>query len=155
MANLIGEVTRAFTAAGTEVLENEMGTPTVARQFVVRGGAYRTDDVTVIIGLARDVAGAMILSTSLPTALAYVTHVTGAAKDDLDAMGQSGVGELANVIAGRAGVRMATKGYDMVIMPPTILLRRGATLSTLRLPRLVLPISTPLGLVELHVATKR
>lgn len=152
---MIADVSAAFVASAKEVLAQEMGEPTEPRPVAVRGGPYRTNDVTVVIGLARDVEGALILSLTRETALRYVSHVMGAATDELDQMGQSGIGELANVIAGRAGVRLATKGHDMVIMPPTILLGRGAVISTLRLPRLVIPVQTPFGLVEMHVATKR
>lgn len=152
---MIGDVTEAFVVSAKEVLEQELGGPTESRTVAVRGGPYRTDDVTVIIGLARDVEGAMILSMSDATALLYVSGVMGTTMQTLDPLGQSGIGELANVIAGRAGARLAVKGHDMVIMPPTMLLRRGAIISTLRLPRLVIPVQTPLGLVELHVATKR
>ena len=142
-------------SSAIEVLEQEMGSPSAVRQIAVRGGAYRTDDITVIIGLARDVEGAMILSMDNATALRYIAHVTGEQKDALDALGQSGIGELANVITGRTGVKLAAQQHDMVIMPPAILLGSGAVLSTLKLPRLVIPVTTPLGLIEVHVATQR
>ena len=152
---MIADVSAAFVTSAGEVLGQEMGEPAEPRTVAVRGGPYRTDDVTVVIGLARDVEGALLLSMTRATALHYVSHVMGAETEELDPIAQSGIGELANVIAGRAGVRLAAKGHDMVIMPPTILLGRGAVISTLRLPRLVIPVQTPLGLVELHVATKR
>lgn len=152
---MIADVSEAFEVSAAEVLQQEMGAPTEARPVAVRAGPYRTDDVTVVIGLARGVEGAMILSMTNATALQYVSNVMGTPMEKLDALGQSGVGELANVIAGRAGARLAAKGHDMVIMPPTVLLGRDTVISTLRLPRLVVPVQTPLGLVEIHVATKR
>jgi chemotaxis protein CheX len=72
----------------------------------------------------------------------------------LDEVAQSGIGELANVIAGRAGVLLGEKGHQTLIAPPTIIMGEGTVLSTLGIPRLLIPVHTPLGEVELQLAAK-
>lgn len=148
------DVVQGFIGAAKEVLSQEMGEPIEPQRMVLQGGPYQTNDVTVIIGLAQDVEGAVILSMSADTALRYVSLIMGETLDVLDALAQSGIGELANVIAGRAGVWLGEKGYQTVIAPPTVILGHGTTLSTLSLQRLVVPVHTPLGCVELHLAAK-
>ena len=58
------------------------------------------------------------------------------------------------MIGGRAGVLLSEKGYPTVIAPPTIILGQSTLLSTVGLQRLVVPVQTPLGVVEVQVAAK-
>lgn len=148
------EIMQAFVSAAHEVLMQEMGEPVEPRRISLQGGPYKTREVTVIIGLAQDIEGAVILSMSKQTAVQYVARVIGEAIDELDELAQSGIGELGNVIAGRAGVVLGEKGFQTVIAPPAIILGHETTLSTLALQRLVLPVETPLGVVELQLAAK-
>lgn len=148
------EVVQAFVGSAREVLAQEMGEPVEPQKMVLQGGLYETKDVTVIIGVAQDIEGAVILSMSTETACHYVSHIMGEPCDALDELAQSGIGELCNVIAGRAGALLGEKGYQTLIAPPTVVLGHGTTLSTLSLQRLVVPVLTPLGMVELQLAAK-
>lgn len=148
------DVVQAFIGAAKEVLAQEMGEPVEPQKMVLQGGLYETKDVTVIIGIAQDIKGAVILSMSKETALQYVSLIMGDTHDELDELAQSGIGELCNVIAGRSGALLGEKGYQTVIAPPTIVLGRGTTLSTLSLQRLVVPVVTPVGNVEIQLAAK-
>ena len=148
------DVVQAFVSAAHEVLMQEMGEPAEPQKVKLQGGPYTTKEVTVIIGLAQDIEGAVILGMSTETAVRYVSRVMGEEMDELDELAQSGIGELGNVIAGRAGVVLGEKGYQTVIAPPAIILGHATVLSTLSLQRLVLPVETPLGVVELQLAAK-
>lgn len=148
------DVVQAFIGAAKEVLAQEMGEPVEPQKMVLQGGPYETKDVTVIIGIAQDIEGAVILSMTKDTALRYVSLIMGETIEELDALAQSGIGELCNVIAGRSGALLGEKGYQTVIAPPTMVLGRGTTLSTLSLQRLVVPVITPVGNVEIQLAAK-
>lgn len=148
------DVVQAFIRAAKEVLTQELGEPIEPQRMVLQGGSYKTSDVTVVLGIAQDVEGAVILSMSTETALQYVSRIMGEALDVLDDLAQSGIGELANVIAGRACALLGERGYQTMIAPPTIILGHGATLSTLSLQRLVVPVHTPAGSMELQLAAK-
>ena len=148
------DVMQAFMGAARDVLSQEMGEPVEPQKMTLQGRPYETKDVTVLIGLAQDLEGAVILSMEMETALQYVAHIMGEPVEELDELAQSGIGELANVIAGRAGAHLGEKGYQTVISPPTIIIGRGTVLSTLSLQRLVVPVQTPLGIVELQLAAK-
>lgn len=148
------DVVQAFVSAAHEVLMQEMGEPVEPQKIKLQGGPYATREVTVVIGLAQDIEGAVILSMSKATAVHYVSRVMGEQIDELDELAQSGIGELGNVIAGRAGVVLGEKGFQTLIAPPTIILGHNTILSTLGLQRLVVPVQTPLGVVELQLAAK-
>ncbi len=148
------DIVQAFVGSAREVLAQEMGEPAEPQKMTLQGGPYKTGDVTVVIGLAQAIEGNVILGLSKETALAYVARVMGEPIGELDELAQSGIGELGNVIAGRAGVVLSEKGYPTVIAPPTILLGHSTLLSTLGLQRLLVPVQTPLGVVELQLAAK-
>ena len=148
------EVIQAFVGAARDVLAQEMGEPIEPQKVKLQGGPYQTDEVTVIIGLAQDIEGSVILSMSLAMSCNYISSIMGEPVTELDELAQSGIGELANVIAGRAGIALGEKGHDVVISPPTILIGSKSTLSTLGLQRLVVPVITPMGTIEVQIAAK-
>jgi chemotaxis protein CheX len=74
--------------------------------------------------------------------------------DDFDELAQSGIGELGNVITGRAGVLLADAGYPSNITPPALVLGRGTMITTLDLNRLVFPLETEAGCLEIQVVLK-
>jgi chemotaxis protein CheX len=61
---------------------------------------------------------------------------------EFDSLAQSGVAELGNVISGRATVKLSQAGYSADISPPTLILEKGLTVSTLDFPRIVVPLET-------------
>lgn len=148
------DIVQAFVSSAREVLAQEMGEPVEPQKMTLQGGPYQTNDVTVVIGLAQAIEGNVILDMSKETALQYIARVMGEPAGELDELAQSGIGELGNVIAGRAGVVLSEKGYPTAIAPPMIVLGKGTALSTLGLPRLVVPVQTPLGIIELQLAAK-
>ena len=74
---------------------------------------------------------------------------------EFDALAQSGIGELGNVITGRAGVLLAQAGYPSNITPPALVIGKGSMITTLDLIRLVLPLETNVGSLEIQVVLKK
>ncbi len=73
---------------------------------------------------------------------------------ELDALAESGIGELGNVITGRAAVLLADAGYRSDIAPPALIIGRGTMVTTLDLNRLVVPLRTEVGDIEIQVVLK-
>jgi chemotaxis protein CheX len=69
-------------------------------------------------------------------------------------LAQSGIGELGNVITGRAGILLAEAGYPSNITPPALVVGKGTLVTTLDLNRLVFPLQTEQGPLEIHVVLK-
>ena len=101
------EVIKAFTSAARDVLAQELGEPIELQDARLQGGPYRVGDITVVVGLAQDIEGAVLMCLSTATAQQYLSNVLGEQVEELDEIALSGIGELGNMIAGTAGARLA------------------------------------------------
>jgi chemotaxis protein CheX len=88
------------------------------------------------------------------TARAIVSRLMDQEFPEFDSLAQSGIGELGNVITGRAGVLLAEAGYSSNITPPALLVGKGTMVTTLDLNRLVLPLETEVGPIEIQVVLR-
>jgi chemotaxis protein CheX len=70
----------------------------------------------------------------------------------LDHLAQNGIGEIGNVITGRAAVLLAEAGFPSDIAPPMLIVGRGTMLTTLAIQRVAMPLETEFGPIEVQVA---
>ncbi|HIC89057.1 MAG TPA: chemotaxis protein CheX, partial [Anaerolineae bacterium] len=143
-----------FITAAAEVLEAETGTTLERGEVSLQQATYTTDDVTTVLTLVGDVVGVVLYDMPTQMALALVSKILGQRFEELDELAQSGIGELGNVITGRAGVKLATSGYETRLSVPTLIIGRGTTVSTLDLPHLVVPLHTQYGTMRIHLALR-
>jgi chemotaxis protein CheX len=73
---------------------------------------------------------------------------------EFDNLAQSGIGELGNVISGKATVNLSNAGFKATISPPTLVIGDGAQISTLDFSRVVVPFDTEAGRVIVHLAVR-
>jgi chemotaxis protein CheX len=95
-----------------------------------------------------------MLTMSQQTARAIVSRMMGQEFPTLDMLAQSGIAEVANVITGRAAVLLSEAGYPSDLAPPMLLVGRDTLISTLDVQRLVIPMTTEFGNLEVQVALK-
>ncbi len=143
-----------FVEAAYEVLKAETRIEVNRGELSLDKSPYQTDDVTVIIALVGAVEGTVFYSMNEATASNFATLILGEEQHLADSLAQSGIAELGNVITGRATVLLAQAGYEANISPPTLLLGRGATISTLDFPRLVVPLVSESGTLMIHIALR-
>ena len=124
------QVVNRYVESALNVISKETGSQAVRGGLLLEGNPYTTEDVTAIIGVAGMLSGSLYLSMSEATALKLISAILGQEATELDALAQSGIAEMANVIAGTAGTELANEGLDTVINPPLVLVGRGARLST-------------------------
>ncbi len=143
-----------FVEAAYEVLKAEANTPMRRGDLSLDKGAYYTDDVTVIISLVGDIEGIVFYGFTTQAALNIASNMLGEKVKEMDSLAQSGIAELGNVITGRASVKLSRNGFQSTISPPTLLLGKGATISTLDFPRVVVPLTSEIGVVTIHLALR-
>ncbi len=143
-----------FVEAASEVLQAECGVEVSRGNLTLHKSALTTDDVTVLISLVGQVQGVVLYGLSEKTGLALVSRVMGQEFPEFDNLAQSGVAELGNVISGQATIRLSKAGYSANISPPTLIHGRGVTISTLDFARVVVPLTTELGEVSVHLALR-
>lgn len=148
------QVVNRYAQSALNVISKETGMPVSRGSDIVEGNPYTTEDVTAVIGVSGMLRGSIYLSMSEPTALKLISSIIGQDVDELDDLGQSGIAEIANVIAGAAGINLAEEGIATTINPPLVLVGRGARLSTVEIQRLVVVLTTSHGDVRLHVALR-
>jgi len=96
----------------------------------------------------------VLYGMSIPTSLAIVSRIMGQTFAEFDGLAQSGVGELGNVISGKATINLSNAGYQTTISPPTLVVGEGAQISTLDFSRIVVPLETEVGQLVVHLAVR-
>jgi chemotaxis protein CheX len=148
------QIVNRYVQAALDVIAKETGLPAQRGGVLLEGNPYTTEDITAVIGVSGQLSGSLYLSMSKDVALKIIGAILGQETKELDELGQSGVAEMANVIAGTAGINLAVEGIATVINPPLVLVGRGAKLFTVEIQRLVVPLATTYGEVKLHVALR-
>ncbi|HPH96732.1 MAG TPA: chemotaxis protein CheX [Anaerolineaceae bacterium] len=143
-----------FVEAAYEVLKAEAHITMTRGELSLEKSPYVTDDVTVLISLVGDVQGTVFYGMNAKTCVAISSAIMGEQLKELNNLAQSGIAELGNVITGRASVKLSQTGFQSTISPPTLLLAKGATISTLDFARLVVPLTSDVGNIVIHLALR-
>jgi len=148
------QLVNCYVRAAADVIATETGSPVKRGGVRLERGAFTSEEVTAIVGVNGAMGGSFYLSMSEGTALNLVTSMMGQPMTEFDELAQSGIAELANVVAGAASVGLADLGYTTNITPPMLLLGANAKISSVEIQRLVVPLSTNHGSVHVHVALR-
>jgi chemotaxis protein CheX len=148
------EIINPFLQAASEVLESELGAAPQRGTIGLQRSAYTSDEVTAVVAVTGEVAGMVLFAMAESTARAIVSTMMGQDFPELDALAQSGIAEIGNVITGRAAVLLSEAGFPSDLAPPMLLIGRGTMISTLDVQRLVIPMETEFGKIEIQVALK-
>jgi chemotaxis protein CheX len=149
---LRAEFINPFLIAATDVLKSEINSEPTKGPLSLEHKPFTTQEVTALIAVTGNVQGSVFYCLSERTALNLVGIMMGKRYPFFDEMAKSGIAELGNVITGRASMLLAEAGYPSKIAPPVMLEGRGTMISTLKIPRLVVPLETKHGVLEVHVA---
>ena len=87
-------------------------------------------DVTVLVGLAGQLRGALMLSINTKTVLCMASRMIGAELTHLDELAKSAVAELTNMVSGCATTNLEQLGYPCQISAPTVVTGAGTEIST-------------------------
>ncbi len=143
-----------FIRAAVDVLKAEVGAEVQRGELSLQKSALTSDDITVLINLIGDVYGVVMYGMPTATGLNMVSKIMGQEFSELNALAQSGVAELGNVISGQATIRFSEAGYRSNISTPMVLTGRVIEMSTLDFHRLVVPLETQFGLFTVHLALR-
>jgi len=148
------EFINPFVQAVTEVLESELGSAPERGNIGLQRSAYTSNEVTAVVAVAGEVAGMVMFAMTAKTAQGMVSKMLGQDFPEFDALAQSGIAEIGNVITGRAAVLLSEAGFPSDLAPPMLLIGKNTMISTLDVQRLVIPMETEFGSVEVQVALK-
>jgi chemotaxis protein CheX len=145
------EFVNPFLQAASEVLAAELGSEPTRGEIGLQRSAYTTEDVTAVVHVSGSILGIVLYGMPERTARAIVQHLQGSPCEEFDALAQSGISELGNVITGRATTLLAGAGFPSILLPPLLILGRGRMVSQEDQQRLVIPLDTPFGPILIQV----
>lgn len=148
------EFINSFLTAAMQVLESELGSAPTRGTIGLQRSAYTSDEVTAVVAVTGSVQGLVLVSMSEATARGMAGAMMGQVFRRFDALAQGGIGEIGNVITGRAAVLMAEVGFPSDLAPPMLIVGKGTLLSTLDVQRLVIPLTTEFGPIQVQLALK-
>ncbi len=143
-----------FLEAAAEVLKAEVGLAVTRGNITLQKSALSASEITVLISIIGQVQGVVLYGMSTATGLAFVSRIMDQEFTEFDSLAQSGIGELGNVISGRAAINLSQAGYETTISPPTLVIGQGAQISTLDFQRVVVPLETRAGQLIVHLAVR-
>ena len=148
------ELIGPFVEAAARVIAQECGEPVQRGQLHRVRSPQTNNEVSALIAITGGVAGLVIYSMTLEAAIGFASRMIGEPLEDLDALGQSAIGELANMITGQAGIALERNGFPTDMSPPVLLLGKGSSIATLNLTRLVVPLVVSFGEFTIDIAIK-
>ena len=148
------EFVNPFVISAVQVLQTETGSEVTKGNISLEDSPLVSDEVTVLIGVVGRAQGLVLYGMSEATAKNLVSAMTGETVSEFDGMAESAVAEIGNVITGLASGELERAGYPCKIAPPSVVIGRGTSISTLSIKRLVLPLTTKRGDVTVHIALR-
>lgn len=148
------EFINPFVKAAIDVLRAEVSSDVQRGKLRLETSASSSHDVAVMIGLTGEAQGFVLYGMALETAKQIVGKMMGQEVEEFDALAQSGIAEMGNVITGLASRGLAETGFHCNITPPTLIIGQKTTIGTLDIPRIVLPIIATCGEIEISLALR-
>ncbi|WP_219644414.1 chemotaxis protein CheX [Cohnella sp. CFH 77786] len=107
-----------------------------------RETAFTGNEILTVIGVTGDLRGQVYLGMSTAAAMNIASVMMGgAAIAEFDAMAQSAVSELGNMICGNAAIALYSKeGLSLDITPPTLVAGSGMEVSAVKMNVVSIPI---------------
>lgn len=146
------EILNAFLAAATNSMAREIQSPVKRTGLRLEKTENVSDEVTVYLSMVGALRGLVLLGMSGQTARSMAFAMVGEPQDELTEMGLSALAELGNLVAGGACMELERIGLSPEISPPTIMVGQRFHVSTLAVPRYVIPLATKHGPVNIHLA---
>lgn len=147
------EVLNAFLTGAVNTLKSETNGPVRRTGLLMDPSDQFGDEVMVYVAMVGRVRGMLLLGMPAATARVLAGSMIGETLRELTEMGISALAELGNLTAGATAMELEKAGLTPCdITPPTIMIGRRSRISTLGLPRFIIPLETDAGSLNVHVA---
>lgn len=149
------EYINPFVEAAYDILNEILQTNVKRGQLYLKKLGESMKGVAVVIGVTGQITGRLVFDMSMETALAIASKMNFEEMKEFDDMVKSTIGEMANMISGRAVTRLDKEGLAFDFSPPTIItgkdfqIHEGADMEAL-----AIPLETGIGVVEINIAFK-
>lgn len=148
------EFVNPFITAAVKVLIDEASAFATKGKLGVDAGDFKSQETTVIISVTGEIEGHVFYNMTNETALQLISQMMKEKVTDFDSIAKSAIAELGNIISGNASAGLTSAGYPCRLSPPTVITQKNTPVSTLRIPRIVVPLVTQYGNIDIHVALR-
>ncbi|HOJ50087.1 MAG TPA: chemotaxis protein CheX [Spirochaetota bacterium] len=111
-------------------------------------------DIGVFLGLTGQASGRMLINFDKNLALKIIEVMNGEPHALESEMGQATIGELGNMITGRAVTKLYEKGFHFNLTPPSVIVGNNVRVSTLGIETLSVPYHISYGNLEINISIK-
>ncbi len=155
MAKLSVEWINPFIEATEEILETVAMIKPKRGQIQLKENSTVAYDVSGIIGITGEAVGSIALSFPKKTAISVVSNFIGEEVLGIDSDTTDAIGELTNMIAGRAKKIFSDKGIKLKISTPNVVVGKNHTIVTPKgTPSIVIPFESEAGSLAIQVALR-
>jgi len=154
------EYINPFVKASFRVLKDVLGGADIKRgDLYLKSTAMPVMGVAVLVGLAGDVEGRVLLDMTMETAINLASVMNGEKLPSFDDLGKSTISELANLITGQFVTMLHELNFQVDITPPTLFVGQQMEISALsgttnNVEALIVPLITEYGKIEINVAIR-
>ncbi len=148
------EYINPFISAFFNVLKQAAQTDGKRGQLTLRTSMLSSHDIAVLISIIGDLEGQVVYTMSEEVAKRLASAMMmGFPVEELNDLARSAISEFANMVTGNAVMLLGSQGLKINISPPTLVKGKEMEI-TFEIPMLSIPISTPLGEMEIDVALR-
>ncbi|WP_025209499.1 chemotaxis protein CheX [Hippea sp. KM1] len=152
-AKLSVEWINPFIEATEEILETVAMISPKRGQLALKKDSTVEYDVSGIIGITGEAIGSIALSFPKKTAIKVVSNFTGEEVLGIDNDTADAIGELTNMIAGRAKKIFSDKGVKLKISVPNVVIGKNHTIASPKgTPTIVIPFTSDEGEFAIQVS---
>jgi chemotaxis protein CheX len=145
------EFVKLFIHSTSQVFEELLGNGIRVKRVAMKANPMAGQEVLVIIGVAGEARGRVILDMDLYTAVHLAAHMIGEPAPGMTALVRSSIAEMASMAIGRAISSINNSGTKLSMTPPTIITGSNLVSDDRSLETLVAPIMTEYGEVRVNV----
>lgn len=146
------EFINPFVKAASDVLKAEVNAQFQKGELTIQASSFTSQDVTVMIGVTGSIMGIVLYGMSEKTAKNIVSAMLNEHIAVFDKMVESAIAEMGNVITGAASAELHNAGFVCNIAPPSVISGKGVIISTIDIKRLVIPLTSEVGELEISLA---
>jgi len=110
--------------------------------------------VAIIVGLAGQVSGRVIIDMNPETALNIASSMNGERLNTFDELVSATLTELGNMITGNAVTKLHQLGFKFDLTPPALFMGDNLRITDAKIEALVVPLELTEGKIEINVAIK-
>ncbi len=148
------EYINPFVESAMQILSATVSKDVSRGQISLRSSMTPMLGVVIIVGLAGQVSGRLIIDMSRDTALKIASAMNNEKLNEFDELVTATLTELANMITGKAVTRLYELGFQFDLTPPALFTGENIHISDNKIEALVVPVEIPQGKIEINVGLK-